>query len=482
MHTENQLPRLPGSALKVPGGVVVVASYPLSSQAPTPVEVELGCDNLCDFQSNILINMYEHKFNAHPDIPLEFHPQSNNAKDFVLNLLAEQNMELMEEVETIKKGFEVDLENLKRGIEGSFKELAGAIKESIDNLEEGTKSGFLNMYTKIENIEQKVCGKSNVHSASPSIPAPELPPSSAAKTQCPPNNPRPRPATTDNISGAPPPTRKRKSKYLSKPKVLYIGDSIAHNAEFGNLEFATNSRIRTMKAYSSAYDVKAKFPKKNVTDITRSALCDTQENDAYSELVLSAPTVDITNLDTSKLTPAHNTEVYKQSVVMSCRNIFTAAENALRSSSKLSKVMILEHPPRFDLPEVDPLGLKPQLANYANMMFAQLWLASPLKEKINIGRHNLDCSQDKFIEKFMDERTNKFDGVHMYGWNGRQAYTSSLIHIMKSAMSSKPSAPDHKSCPQSRYQKSSKKTTFSQQPQSNYYSVPVKNKFDILGN
>ena len=41
------LPRLPGSALKVPvwwvGGWV--ASYPLLSQAPTPVEVELGCDN-----------------------------------------------------------------------------------------------------------------------------------------------------------------------------------------------------------------------------------------------------------------------------------------------------------------------------------------------------------------------------------------------------------------------------------------------------
>ena len=47
LHTENQLPRLPGSALKVPGGGCVgwVASYPLSSQAPTHVEVELGCDN-----------------------------------------------------------------------------------------------------------------------------------------------------------------------------------------------------------------------------------------------------------------------------------------------------------------------------------------------------------------------------------------------------------------------------------------------------
>jgi hypothetical protein len=45
LHTENQLRRLPGSALKVPGGGwVVVASYPLLSQAPTHVEVELGCD------------------------------------------------------------------------------------------------------------------------------------------------------------------------------------------------------------------------------------------------------------------------------------------------------------------------------------------------------------------------------------------------------------------------------------------------------
>jgi hypothetical protein len=48
LHTENQLPMLPGSALKVPvgGWGGVVGSYPLSSQAPTPVEVELGCDNI----------------------------------------------------------------------------------------------------------------------------------------------------------------------------------------------------------------------------------------------------------------------------------------------------------------------------------------------------------------------------------------------------------------------------------------------------
>jgi hypothetical protein len=53
LHTENQLPRLSGSALKVPGWV---GSYPLLSQAPTPVEVELGCDKyiLCMSLRNCL--------------------------------------------------------------------------------------------------------------------------------------------------------------------------------------------------------------------------------------------------------------------------------------------------------------------------------------------------------------------------------------------------------------------------------------------
>ena len=57
MHTENQLPRLSGSALKVPvwgGGVVGwVGSYPLLSQAPTQVEVELGCDNLVELEASL---------------------------------------------------------------------------------------------------------------------------------------------------------------------------------------------------------------------------------------------------------------------------------------------------------------------------------------------------------------------------------------------------------------------------------------------
>ena len=46
---------LPGSALKVPVWWWVVASYPLLSLTPTPVEVELGCDNLFIRKGNIYL-------------------------------------------------------------------------------------------------------------------------------------------------------------------------------------------------------------------------------------------------------------------------------------------------------------------------------------------------------------------------------------------------------------------------------------------
>ena len=52
----------------------------------------------------------------------------------------------------------------------------------------------------------------------------------------------------------------------------------------------------------------------------------------------------------------------------------------------------MEHPPRFDTVDVDPLSVKPTLANLANTTLGQLWLNSPLKDKIFIGQHSLESS------------------------------------------------------------------------------------------
>ena len=117
-----------------------------------------------------------------------------------------------------------------------------------------------------------------------------------------------------------------------------------------------------------------------------------QHNDEYDALVLSAPTVDVTNLDTAKLKPSDNTEFFKQEVINSSKNIMTVAQNAIRVNTRLKKVIVLCHPPRFDPSQVDPLSLKQTLAKIANSSLHQLWLDSPYKDKIFIGEHTLDCS------------------------------------------------------------------------------------------
>ena len=49
----------------------------------------------------------------------------------------------------------------------------------------------------------------------------------------------------------------------------------------------------------------------------------------------------------------------------------TVAENAARKHPDLRKVTIMEHAPRFDENEVDPIGLKPRLAKFANSTISE---------------------------------------------------------------------------------------------------------------
>ena len=114
------------------------------------------------------------------------------------------------------------------------------------------------------------------------------------------------------------------------------------------------------------------------------------QNDAFKHLILGAPTVDITNLDTSKEKPNDNMELFKQEIIISCQNMFSTAQNAIMKHPELKKITIMEHPPRFDTADVDPLSLKPQLAKFANFMFRQMWSNSSWKQRIILGQHKLE--------------------------------------------------------------------------------------------
>jgi hypothetical protein len=82
---------------------------------------------------------------------------------------------------------------------------------------------------------------------------------------------------------------------------------------------------------------------------------------------------------------------------------------------------------------VDPLCLKPALAQLFNNTLGELWLDSRLKDKVVVGVHNLECVGGIREARYRNIKSNKYDGVHLYGPSGRKAYTISVLDILKSA-------------------------------------------------
>ena len=228
------------------------------------------------------------------------------------------------------------------------------------------------------------------------------------KNPAPSNTPR-----TTSSSSSP------KSAFLSKPKVLYIADSVGHTASMQNLEFFQGCRIKTARAYSSILDNEAKWPKHNFADVAKHAL-KKPGRDQVDVLVMSAPTVDISNLDTTKVQQMDKTDIFQQKATLSSKNMFTIAETTLKQNSSITKVIIMEHPPRFDTFDVDPTSLKANLARIANAALGLLWLSSPLKDKIFIGRHSLENSGTGAVHsaRYQNQYTGHYDGVHLYGPTG----------------------------------------------------------------
>ena len=119
----------------------------------------------------------------------------------------------------------------------------------------------------------------------------------------------------------------------------------------------------------------------------------------------------------------------------------------------------MNHAPRYDAKEVDPAGLKPNLAKFANNCMLELWLQSPLKNKILIGTHTLDCAGYVRSQRYTDERTGKHDGVHLYSKAGKEAYTESVLNILLSSFQTQDKADGrgnesfHNKCPQAQYRR-----------------------------
>ena len=93
--------------------------------------------NFCDFETNVIAKLFEHKFVVHPDIDTEFKPQAEakNANEFILNLLAEQNLELIDEIQKLKEYIDKRLDKIEEKGDSGLK----LINTKMETLQSNTK-------------------------------------------------------------------------------------------------------------------------------------------------------------------------------------------------------------------------------------------------------------------------------------------------------------------------------------------------------
>ena len=440
-----------------------------------------NCKN-CDFVSTFIADMWKHTLDSHPERTSDLGQQ--DTENMVMKIVAEQNSVLIEEVNSFRTE-----------IKEAFGILANVIVETFGSIKDDTSEKCKVLVEKLSKIESKVSkfkvkpntiGRSRVNprtskskskaakasfdasvplvSSSPGPEQTQLSPSGAG---WPPSAP-PRP-TYASVTR---PKATSKSEFNLRPKVLFVADSVGHRTSIREVEKASKTRIRTAHAYSSVRDTRARWPEVNFKDSVEKELRNPGiEN--FDFLVMTAPTVDISNLDTRKIEQKENLQKCAQ---ISSRNMFKLAEDSLAKNPSLKKVIIMEHTPRFDTPEADPRSLKPALARLANATLRNLWLSSPYKERIVIGLHSLESSGggDTHYARYRNPVTGRYDGVHLYGATGCRDYTNSVKSILLLALSDNPvqaqEVGDHKRCPQALHQNRRKTVT----------SVPTQNRFSIF--
>ena len=441
-------------------------------------ESKYSC-NECSFTTNYVANTWEHTVDQHPDKSLNF--TKKEAENFILKLVAEQNADIGEGVDGLRNELKDAFEGLAIVVESTL----NSIKEDTNDKMKTLADTVVMLHSKISKLESDNKRTRNLkaksrhekkHEKTDKPTEPRLPSSSPFKTATSALKPgsstfkpaassfnpasstfkpasssfnpasstfKPAPFAEKSGSTTSTPASatfrgnlKPRTAFLSKPKILYVADSVGHSAEMRKLEISQNCRIKTAQAYSSVYSPAARWPNRNFTEVVRAEL-QNPGREHVDVMVLSAPTVDITNLDSSQLRPNDNTDAFQHQVIISCQNMINLAENSLRNNPGLAKVVILEHPPRFDTPDMDPTSLKPNLARLANSTFGQLWHNSPLKDKISIGQHSLESNGvgTAHFDRYQNQKTGRYDGVHFYNRKGRADFTNSLKTIFLLALS-----------------------------------------------
>ena len=227
-------------------------------------------------------------------------------------------------------------------------------------------------------------------------------------------------------------------------KMLFIGDALSKFANVKEIENEIKGKVITSKAYTSVFDQTANiakdaphFPDRNFLHVVPNEAL----KDSYDHLIVQAGSVDISNLKTNVDNPYEYMHYYEQEAVKSAKYVFESCVTALEKQPSLRSVILMQQTPRYDNSVTDPLSLKASLSQLFNNTLNELHNNSMMKHKIFIGKHDLECVGSVRAARYIDVKTGKFDGVHLYGRLGTKAYTNSVLNILKAAFLSNSQAP-----------------------------------------
>ena len=269
-------------------------------------------------------------------------------------------MELMEEIT-----------DLKKVIKDVMKQFTFDFEDQMNTFNDGIKKQNIQSTNALHILTKEVVKTKSQNSSEPLLPPPSLA-----------SNASPEVSSKSETEGQKivKPVTMKKTSYMSKPKVLMIGDSVSQKLNFRKIEEVTNSTIRTAKGYTSGWNQSPNSEQFNITEVTRTQL----EKGKFERLVLATPKFDIAEA-TTNINPGEVIAHLKAKVKESCQNIISVAENSLAVHKSLKNVTIMEHSSHFDTKQVDSMSMKSNLENYANSYLRELWFESPYKNNIYIG-------------------------------------------------------------------------------------------------
>ena len=370
-------------------------------------ELKYNCD-ACDYSTNFVLDLCKHREAEHPEKSPIYKP---NTKDMALSLLAEQNMDIIE-----------DLGSLKTLFKGVFLEFADKVGSVLENVRDEVLVHSSETKSKVEELDSKLDQYLKVEQQKAEN-------NSAEKYN----------KTTDEKTySAKVGTKTEKTQKC----VAWIGTSVSKVLNRKKFEEENEVKLKMFTADVIDEEAESGYPKfhNNFKKVVPKVL--NEEN--FDAIVLEAGSKEISDINVNEAvmdTKEDLLNIKKQwfaRVEEDSKKIFEIAEEAVAKNSKL-KVIIIKRLPRYDKSSQDILGIKSQLSVYANNVYDQLLLQSSYSSNIHVMEINMELQNSSYIRKLIygDITSEQFDGIHLKGDGASRHLTYRAVQAMKPILCSK---------------------------------------------